>query len=115
MSVISSAIHFATEINQVFKYFIFYINYFIKVVNNALFLIQQSAKYLIVNTVCVPRNILIVAVHWVSHGFGIVAITQLENPPVDYALLLLVPLPTLFYIATTRISEPSKILVLYCN
>lgn len=90
VSVISSAIHFATEINQ-------------------------SAKYLIVNTVCVPRNILIVAVHWVSHGFGIVAITQLENPPVDYALLLLIPLPTLFYIATTRISEPSKILVLYSN
>jgi len=87
VSVISSAIHFATEINQ-------------------------SAKYLIVNTVCVPRNILIVAVHWISHGFGIVAITQFENPPVDYALLLLIPLPTVFYIITTRISEPSKILVL---
>lgn len=64
------------------------------------------------NTVCVPRNIIIVAIHWISHGFGIVAITQLANPPVDYALLLLVPLPTVFYIATTRISEPSKILVL---
>ncbi|XP_050524542.1 JNK1/MAPK8-associated membrane protein [Daktulosphaira vitifoliae] len=87
LSVVSSAIHFATEINQ-------------------------STRYLIVNTVCVPRNILIVAIHWISHGFGIVAITQLANPPVDYALLLLVPLPTVFYIATTRISEPSKILVL---
>ncbi|VVC32704.1 Protein of unknown function DUF766 [Cinara cedri] len=87
VSVISSAIHFATEINQ-------------------------STKYLILNTVCVPRNILIVGVHWICHGFGIVAITQLANPPVDYVLLMLIPLPTIFYIVTTRISEPSKILVL---
>ncbi|XP_025425655.1 JNK1/MAPK8-associated membrane protein [Sipha flava] len=87
VSVISSAIHFASEINQ-------------------------SAKHLIKHTVCVPRNILIVAIHWVSHGFGIIAITQLANPSIDYALLLLIPLPTIFYIATTRLSEPSKILVL---
>ena len=46
--------------------------------------------------------------HWLLHGFGIVSITQLRNPTQDLALLVLVPLPSAFYVATVRFTDPGN-------
>lgn len=85
LSVISCAYHFAIKINQ-------------------------SITSLIITTVVEPRNIIIVVGHWCFHAYGIISITQLTNPMVHSLLLLLVPLPALFYIFTAKFTDPSIII-----
>lgn len=68
----------------------------------------QSMGYLIRNTVTSSRNMIIVLIHWLCHAFGIVGITQMTEQ-VHYFLLGLVPVPTLFYIITSRLTDPRKV------
>ncbi|XP_030763417.1 JNK1/MAPK8-associated membrane protein [Sitophilus oryzae] len=83
ISVISSAAHFAVKI-------------------------EQSVTALIRTTVTQPRNIVILLGHWCLHAYGIISITQLNQPLLHSLLMLLVPLPALFYVFTSRFTDPAK-------
>jgi hypothetical protein len=67
--------------------------------------------YLIKDTVTSTRNLFIVFIHWTCHAFGIIGITQNQksDPILRYVLLCLVPVPTLFYILTSRLTDPRKL------
>lgn len=83
LSVISCAAHFAIKMDQ-------------------------SIPSLITTTFVEPRNIVILLGHWCLHAYGIISITQLTNLKVHGLMILLVPLPALFYILTARFTDPSK-------
>ena len=83
LSVISSACHFA-------------------------FKLDQSPRALLIGCFQGPRSAVILFGHWLLHGFGILAITQLNSPVRDLSFLCLVPLPSLFYMATARFSDPEN-------
>lgn len=83
LSVISSAAHFSKKMDQ-------------------------SISSLIITTVVDPRNMVILLGHWALHAYGIISITQLINPMVHTLLILLVPLPALFYIFTAKFTDPTK-------
>ena len=83
LSVISSAAHFA-------------------------FKLDQSPRALLLGCVTDSRNAIILLGHWCIHAFGILAVTQLREPSLSLSLLGLVPLPSLFYIATARFSDPAN-------
>ncbi|CAH1365673.1 hypothetical protein MTP99_001931 [Tenebrio molitor] len=82
LSVISCAYHFALKINQ-------------------------SISSLIITTVVDPRNVVILVGHWCLHAYGLISITQLADPTLHSLLLLLVPLPALFYIFTAKFTDPT--------
>lgn len=54
------------------------------------------------STITQPRNMVIVMAHWCLHAYGIISLTQLTDPLLHSLVLLLVPLPALFYILTAR-------------
>lgn len=86
LSLISSAFHFAFKLNQ-------------------------SALALLLGCVRDSRSAIILLGHWLLHAFGILAITQVKDPGSIYPhlpLLLLVPVPALFYIVTVRFSNPEN-------
>ena len=55
------------------------------------------------------RNVAILLCHWILHAYGIIAITELQQPVVHVPLLLLVPFPFLFYIITVKFTHPYKL------
>ncbi|KAH1007865.1 hypothetical protein HUJ04_005047 [Dendroctonus ponderosae] len=63
---------------------------------------EQNIPALIRSTITQPRNIVIVLGHWCLHAYGIISLTQLDKPLMHGLLLLLVPLPALFYIFTVQ-------------
>lgn len=83
LSVIASACHFA-------------------------FKLDQEPKTLLMGCFKGDRSTVILLGHWLLHAFGILAITQLNEPKRDLSLLCLIPLPSLFYIATARFSDPEN-------
>ena len=82
-SVVSVAVHYACQLNQ-----------------QMAALARHSATEL--------RPAGIVLGHWLLHAYGLVAVTQLSRPLLDGLLLLLVPVPTVFYIITVRFTDPSR-------
>lgn len=84
MSVISNAAHFA-------------------------FQLDQSMPGLLKGCVRDVRNLVILLGHWGLHAYGIIAITQLTEGVLHGSLCALVPLPALFYILTSRFTDPSNI------
>ncbi|RZF44993.1 hypothetical protein LSTR_LSTR001954 [Laodelphax striatellus] len=84
LSVISSAGHFAVELDQ-------------------------TMRNLILSTVRDVRNAVIVIGHWALHAYGIVALTELKDPVFHLTLMALVPLPAIFYILTARFTDPHKV------
>ncbi|GAB6025245.1 hypothetical protein CHUAL_010667 [Chamberlinius hualienensis] len=84
LSVISSAAHFACQLDQ-------------------------SMKSLILTTIKDIRNFVILLGHWLLHAYGIIAITQLKDIPFHAGLISLVPLPALFYIFTARFTDPGNL------
>lgn len=89
-----------------------YVVIILSVISNAAhfaFKLDQSMRYLIVSTLSDTRNIVILLGHWILHAYGIIAITQLQDPVLDKALLALVPLPAVFYILTARFTDPNKL------
>jgi len=84
LSVISSAAHFA-------------------------FQLDQSMKSLIFTTVLDIRNLVILVLHWALHAYGIIAITELRNVPFHAGLIALAPLPAIFYVLTARFTDPNKL------
>ncbi|CAM1154702.1 JKAMP (predicted) [Pycnogonum litorale] len=81
MSVFSSAVHFAFRINQ-------------------------SMKSLVTSTFTDLRNVVILIGHWMFHAYGIIALTELKIVTVHGPLLLLIPLPAVFYVVTSRCTNP---------
>lgn len=55
------------------------------------------------------RNLVILLGHWGLHAYGIIAITQLKEGVLHGSLCALVPLPALFYILTSRFTDPTNI------
>jgi hypothetical protein len=66
-------------------------------------------RYLIISTLLDTRNVVILLGHWILHAYGIIAITQLQDPVLHKALVALVPLPAVFYILTARFTDPNKL------
>lgn len=69
---------------------------------------DQSVSALIRSTMTQPRNIVILLGHWCLHAYGIISITQLKDPLLHSLLILLVPLPAIYYILTARFTDPNK-------
>ncbi|XP_050315740.1 JNK1/MAPK8-associated membrane protein [Anthonomus grandis grandis] len=69
--------------------------------------IEQTVSALIKSTVTQPRNVVIVLGHWGLHAYGIISLTQMQDPLMNGLLLLLVPLPAVFYIFTARFTDPT--------
>lgn len=98
--------------NLVLDYSFPYIIFILSIVTSAAhFAIQldQSMTALIISTFVDKRNIVILLGHWALHAYGIVAITQLTRPALHSSLIVLVPLPALFYILTARFTDPCKL------
>lgn len=81
----------------------------ISITSHLAFRLDQRIVALTVNTVKNWRNVLIVLGNWALHAFGILAFTELKDPVNNSLLLLLVPLPTIFYILTSPFTDPSKL------
>ncbi|XP_069945167.1 JNK1/MAPK8-associated membrane protein isoform X1 [Cherax quadricarinatus] len=84
----------------------------LSVVSNAAhfaFQLDQSMPGLLMGCVRDVRNLVILLGHWGLHAYGIVAITQLTEGVLHGSLCALVPLPALFYILTSRFTDPSNI------
>ncbi|CAH1793123.1 unnamed protein product [Owenia fusiformis] len=71
---------------------------------------EQEAKSLLKVNATNPRNIFIILGHWVIHAFGIVAVTQFKEPLLHGPLLLVIPVPAIYYLLTVKFTEPSSIL-----
>lgn len=81
-------------------------------VNNTINLhvsLLQSMSSLFSQTLKESRNLTILIGHWFLHAYGIIAITQLQDPVLHWALLAVVPFPSLFYILTSKFTDPSKL------
>lgn len=73
------------------------------------FRLDQSMTALLLQTVKEVRNVTILLGHWFLHAYGIVAITQLQEPVFHSALLAVVPFPALFYVLTSKFTDPNKL------
>ena len=71
--------------------------------------LSQGALYLLRENFLNARNLIIILCHWVLHAYGIIAITQLQDPSFHIPMLCLVPFPTLFYVLTVRFTDPDNL------
>jgi hypothetical protein len=71
--------------------------------------LDQRTSALFVNSFKDVKNLVIILGHWLLHVLGIIALTHFKQFWRDILLLLCVPLPTIFYILTSKYSDPSKI------
>ena len=62
------------------------------------------------NLVAKKKRLVVLFSHWLLHAYGIISISRLDKLEQDLPLLALVPGPALFYIATAKFTEPSRIL-----
>ncbi|PSN44720.1 JNK1/MAPK8-associated membrane protein [Blattella germanica] len=114
MSIYAALYFFPTLalIQAVFDYSFPYVVIILSVISNAAhfaFKLDQSMRFLVVSTITDIRNIVILLGHWLLHAYGIIAITQLQDPVFHSALVGLVPLPAVFYILTARFTDPNKL------
>ncbi|XP_027855918.1 JNK1/MAPK8-associated membrane protein [Xiphophorus couchianus] len=56
------------------------------------------------------KRLVVLFSHWLLHGYGIISICLLDKLELSLPLLALVPGPMLFYIATAKFTEPTRIL-----
>jgi hypothetical protein len=55
------------------------------------------------------KDIIVILIgHWFLHAFALIALTEWSKPKLDGPLFLLVFLPSLFYIMTVQLSDPSN-------
>uniref|UniRef100_A0A3Q1D3E4 Jnk1/mapk8 associated membrane protein n=1 Tax=Amphiprion ocellaris TaxID=80972 RepID=A0A3Q1D3E4_AMPOC len=62
------------------------------------------------NLAAKKKRLVVLFSHWLLHAYGIISISRLDKLEQDIPLLALVPGPALFYIATAKFTEPSRIL-----
>lgn len=68
--------------------------------------LPQSFKTLVAK----KKRLVVLFSHWLLHAYGIISISRLDKLAQDLPLLALAPGPALFYIATAKFTEPSRIL-----
>ena len=117
-STVYAALHFLPLLSLVhavlgglvyFTYpFIVFVISLVSTASHLAFKLDQTPRGLLLGTVTDSRNLVVMLAHWTLHAFGICAITQLNPDYFSAWLLALVPLPTLFYIATARFTDPSN-------
>uniref|UniRef100_A0A3Q1IJY8 Jnk1/mapk8 associated membrane protein n=1 Tax=Anabas testudineus TaxID=64144 RepID=A0A3Q1IJY8_ANATE len=83
--------------------------YIILVLSLVTLAVYMSASEIQVKTL-IKKRLVVLFSHWLLHAYGIVSISRLDNLQHDLPLLALVPGPALFYIATAKFTEPSRIL-----
>lgn len=71
--------------------------------------LDQSITALTISTIADKRNTVILLGHWFLHAYGIISMTQLKMPALHSGLIIFVPLPALFYIFTSRFTDPCKL------
>ena len=71
--------------------------------------LDQRTSALFKNSINDARNATIILGHWLLHVLGLVALTHMKNLVRDLLLIACVPLPTLFYILSSKYSDPAKI------
>ncbi|XP_052273550.1 JNK1/MAPK8-associated membrane protein-like [Dreissena polymorpha] len=71
--------------------------------------VHSSVKDLIKENLTDARRLIILICHWVLHGYGIISLTELKNPELHGPVLLLVFCPTVFYVTTTKFTNPSNL------
>lgn len=81
----------------------------ISIASHLAFRLDQSMKSLFLDSAQDVRNLVIILGHWILHAYGIIAITQLSRPILHSSLIALVPFPALFYILTSKFTDPSKL------
>ncbi|XP_055373867.1 JNK1/MAPK8-associated membrane protein [Condylostylus longicornis] len=82
-----------------------YLSIVISMVSNACHYsmkIDQSMKSLLKSSLLEMKNAVIIVGHWLILAYGIVSLRQ------HYALLALVPFPSIFYIITVKFTDPSE-------
>nr|CAG4645742.1 EOG090X0BGA [Lynceus sp. MCZ IZ 141354] len=67
---------------------------------------EQNWRWLLKNTFTNGRYLAILALHCLMGGFGIVSVSQFSDPVFHGTLLVLVPMPTLLYIAMVKCTDP---------
>ncbi len=67
---------------------------------------EQSPLTLLHDTVKDGRNCCVVVTHWLLYAYCVASFTQFQQPVLNAALLVLVPVPALFYIMTVKLSDP---------
>ncbi|CAO1442113.1 unnamed protein product [Diamesa hyperborea] len=63
--------------------------------------LDQSTKHLLLSSITEIRNVIIILSNWLLFSFGIISIKH-------FYLLLLTPLPSLFYILTAKYTNPDN-------
>ncbi|KAF7418633.1 hypothetical protein HZH68_001286 [Vespula germanica] len=89
-----------------------YITIILSVLSNAAhfaFKLNQTMKSLLLSSVSDVKNVIVILGHWLLHGYGVVAVATLRGISIHPAMLVLVPLPALFYIFTARFTDPHKL------
>ena len=71
--------------------------------------LDQRTSALLKNSIRDARNATILLGHWLLLMLGVIALTHMKSLLRDLMLLVAVPLPTLFYILTSKFSDPAKI------
>ncbi|XP_077906120.1 JNK1/MAPK8-associated membrane protein isoform X2 [Ictidomys tridecemlineatus] len=56
------------------------------------------------------KRLIVLFSHWLLHAYGIISISRVDKLEQDLPLLALVPTPALFYLFTSKFTEPSRIL-----
>ncbi|XP_015120209.1 JNK1/MAPK8-associated membrane protein [Diachasma alloeum] len=89
-----------------------YITIILSVLSNAAhfaFKLNQTMKSLLLSSVSDIKNVVVILGHWLLHGYGVIAVATLRGVNIHPAMLILVPLPALFYILTARFTDPHKL------
>jgi len=89
-----------------------YITIILSVLSNAAhfaFKLNQTMKSLLLSSVSDVKNVVVILGHWLLHGYGVMAVATLRGVSIHPAMLVLVPLPALFYILTARFTDPHKL------
>ncbi|XP_051172953.1 JNK1/MAPK8-associated membrane protein [Leptopilina boulardi] len=73
------------------------------------FKLNQTMKSLIFSSVSDVKNIIVIVGHWLLHGYGVMSAATLHGITLHPAMLILVPLPALFYILTARFTDPHRL------
>lgn len=73
------------------------------------FQLNQTIKALLRNSVSDVKNVMCILGHWLLHGYGMIALATLREISIHPWMLILVPLPAIFYILTVRFTDPHKL------
>jgi hypothetical protein len=73
--------------------------------------LDQRMSALFFDSIKDARSVVILIGHWALHAFGLVSLTEMKEPSMNGILLACVPLPTLFYVVTSRFTDPNKLMI----